>query len=84
MKKFTDDEVLISELMDIDKNRTMFYSTSPVGSRDNSVGIATKLRAGRPRSRGFDSQQGQYIFLFFILSRVSVTLDGVWIGNRIY
>lgn len=36
------------------------------GSRDSSVGIATRLRAGRPR---FDSRQGQEIF--FLISVTS-------------
>jgi hypothetical protein len=37
------------------------------GSRDNSVGIGTRLRAGRPKTRS--STQMQEIFLYFITSR---------------
>jgi hypothetical protein len=41
---------------------------TPIKSRDSSVGIATRLRAGRS-VLGFDSRRGLGIFLFTTASR---------------
>jgi hypothetical protein len=40
-------------------------------THSSSVGMATRLRAGRP---GFDSRQGQEIFLYFTSSRPALGL----------
>jgi hypothetical protein len=42
-----------------------------IRGRDGSVGIATRLRAGR-QEWGFDSQQGHEMFLFSIPSRLAL------------
>jgi hypothetical protein len=42
------------------------FMPSKLRSQDSSASIATRLRAGQP---GFNSQQGQEIFLFSVVSR---------------
>ena len=43
-----------------------------LGSRDGVVGTASRLRAGHPKNRFFNSWQGQDLRIFFIVSRLDL------------
>jgi hypothetical protein len=71
-KPFLLTSISVTEETDVQKHRKQFtgiFLFVEKWSRGSSVGIATRLRAGRP---GFDSQQDLEIFLFPTVSRTAL------------